>query len=338
MRWNNNEKIIDFVRDFDVNEREMQEYIIGTMNIEGISFVGGILGHSYAQMSDCSIEASGSINASNWQAGGLIGSHYASAEASILNCSVTGEDNGISLYAYNGAVAGAIGKVNAVSNVDSTTIDGISVSNIDLSKVKIYYSENGEATKDLNTTSNRWTLDTTNLANVKSYLIVLQDVSMNTADTINFTYDAQIPANLQYNESAFENYVVYFNNNLDTGTIQDKQLATKIGITTGRGPVLEASMTSNVEETQEVLAGDIIKYTLTVKNIGTENANDVIATLATEKENEQEETEVVLEIPEGLKYVEQDEENPENYNVKASSGKGHAPRDGEDVKEKTETV
>jgi len=42
--------------------------VIGEIKISGDRFVGGVLGHSYAQISDCSVEASGTINANTWQA------------------------------------------------------------------------------------------------------------------------------------------------------------------------------------------------------------------------------------------------------------------------------
>ena len=155
----------------------------------------------------------------------------------------------------------------------------ISVSGVDLSKVKVYYSENENATKDVSLAENAWTLTPSSLENVKSYLIVLEDITMNTADTITYTYQAQVPANLQHNESASENYVVYFNNNLATGKVEDKVSSTKLEITTGTGPVLEANMSSNIEETQEVKTGKFIKYTLSVKNTGKQVAENVVASV-----------------------------------------------------------
>ena len=166
------------------------------------------------------------------------------------------------------------------TTINMPLTSNIAVNNVDASKVAIYYSENANATKDISLASNAWTLTPANLENVKSYLIVLTDYTMNTADRISFNYTMQIPANLQHNESAYENYVVYFNNNLETGTIQDKQASTKLGVTTGRGPVIETSMVSNKAETEEVLTGNIIKYTLTVKNTGTETAENVVATIS----------------------------------------------------------
>lgn len=194
---------------------------------------------------------------------------------------------------------------NLGSTIDMPLTAPISVNNVDASKVEIYYSENATATKDVNLSTNNWTKTPTNLANVKSYLIILNNYTMNTGDNLNFNYTAQIPANLQHNQIAYENYVVYFNNNLETGMVADKQVATKLALSTGRGPVIETNLTSNKSETEEVLSGSLIKYTLTVKNTGTEVAQNVVATIA---------------LPENLSYVELDETSSLGYKTITSSG------------------
>lgn len=179
------------------------------------------------------------------------------------------------------------------STVDMPLASQISVGNVEASKVKIYYSENANATKDLSNTANTWTQTPANLENVKSYLIVVENTTLNTGDGISFTYEVTIPENLQYNQTAYQDYVAYFNNNLPSGKVEDKVVSTKLGITTGRGPVLEASLTSDTAENVEVQTGEIIKYTLTVKNTGTEPAENVEAT---------------INVPEGLSLIE--ESNP----------------------------
>lgn len=155
----------------------------------------------------------------------------------------------------------------------------INISGIDSTKVEIYYSENGEASKDLSLASNGWTKEVTDFSKVKSYLIVTNNYVMNTADSITFNYSAQIPENLQHNQSAYETYAVYFTNNLETGVVEDKQESAKVGVTTGKGPVLEASISSNIKETEEVLTDRFIKYTVTVKNAGEEVVDNVVATI-----------------------------------------------------------
>lgn len=176
------------------------------------------------------------------------------------------------------------GNKHIVSGEDlGTTINmpltsAINVSGIDASNVQIYYSENLNATKDLNDSSNSWTLTPANLANVKSYLINVVNKELAQGESISYSYNVQIPANLQHNELAYENSVTYFDNN-QTGTIGEKVVATKLGVTTGTGPVLEVKMSSNVDEETVVKEGRFIKYTMSVKNTGNEIAENVVATI-----------------------------------------------------------
>ena len=109
-------------------------HVTGEINISGDRFVGGLLGHSYAQISDCSVEASGTIKANTWQAGGLVGSHSATDTyiSSVKNCSVIGSEYaGLNITSYYASVGGAIGAVS-VSGVGSTTMEGITVANVSI--------------------------------------------------------------------------------------------------------------------------------------------------------------------------------------------------------------
>ena len=188
------------------------------------------------------------------------------------------------------------------STIDMPLVSNIVVNSKDNNKVTIYYSENVNATKDLALSTNGWTSTPTDLSKVKSYLIVFTDYTMNIGDSINFSYEAQIPANLQHNASAYGNYGVYFNNNLEAGTIQDKASSVKVGVTTGSGPVIEATLTSNTEESKKLLANDIVIYKLEVKNIGTEDAQNVVASFI---------------VPDYLTYV---EESDGEYKIIAITG------------------
>ena len=109
-------------------------HVTGEIDISGDRFVGGLLGHSYAQISDCTVEATGTIKATAWQAGGLVGSHGATATytSSVENCSVIGDgEDGLNVTSYYASVGGAIGAVS-VSGVDSTTMEGITVANVSI--------------------------------------------------------------------------------------------------------------------------------------------------------------------------------------------------------------
>lgn len=190
------------------------------------------------------------------------------------------------------------------STFDMKLKSDIEVAGIDSSRITIYYSTNVNATTDLSNTSNAWTTTVENYETIKSYLIVVTG-TINTAEAIDFSYTAELPESLQYNETSVENYIVYFNNNLETGKIEDKQLATPITITTGLGPVIEAELYSNISADQKVLEGRTIKYTINVKNTGTEPAQNV---------------KIEIPIPEYLRYIEyvdiQKDLYDENYELK----------------------
>lgn len=156
------------------------------------------------------------------------------------------------------------------SNMTLPLTSGITVSGTDESYT-VYYSENGEATKDLSNTANGWTTEVSDYANIKSYMIVFNDYTMTQGANFTFSYTANIPANLEYNMSAYETYTVYFNNLIGGETIADKSIATKIGVTTGSGPVIDAKLESAIDGTT-ILSGDILKYKLTVNNTGSEKA------------------------------------------------------------------
>ena len=169
---------------------------------------------------------------------------------------------------------------------------GITVTGVDASKVTIYYSENGEATTDLSNSQNGWTTSVTDYTKIKSYMIVLnEDYAMNGGDTFTFTYKATLPANLDYDQEVYENYGVFFNNNKTSGTITDKAIATKIGLTTGSIAKLDAKLTSTIGEGASVKSGEILEYELTINNTGVVDAEN---------------TTVEIKLPPELSFIPQD--------------------------------
>ena len=82
-----------------------------------------------------------------------------------------------------------------------TMTSEITTSGIDSGKIRIYYSENGEATKDLIDGNNGWTESPSDLSKIKSYLIVISgEVTANTQ--MSFSYKVNLPANLSFNQSS----------------------------------------------------------------------------------------------------------------------------------------
>lgn len=154
----------------------------------------------------------------------------------------------------------------------------------------VYYTENENATDDISNEDNGWSETIQNPASVKKYLIAKDEV--NSQESIIATYNAVIPENLEYNENASQDYQVnYVDANTNAGNIVK---ATQVKLTTGVGPKLKANITAKVgnddlKDKAEVKAGEVIKYTLEVSNVGTETVNN-----ATISGN----------VPEGTTYVE----------------------------------
>ncbi len=146
--------------------------------------------------------------------------------------------------------------------------NGTGVSIAELGNTMIYYSENPAATKDITLATNGWTLakDVQDYGRVKSYMIVFGE-EITTGTTMEMNYQLQIPENVSYNMGAYSNYAVYFNNQTKEGNVSEKTVSAKVGLQTGEGPELEVKLLSD-KEGKEVQEGEIITYTIRVKNIG----------------------------------------------------------------------
>ena len=111
---------------------------------------------------------------------------------------------------------------------------------------KVYYSENGEATKDLENPENGWNQDFYKTGNIKSYLIVLNnEYVFEPGDSIEFMYDYVIPANLKEGDSFYGIYNTYYS---EVDNENTSELApSKIGYETEKKANLEVEMNLNGE-------------------------------------------------------------------------------------------
>ena len=173
------------------------------------------------------------------------------------------------------------GNKNVDSNEDlkstfSTILkSAISINGIDASLVKIYYSTNATASKDLQNVENNWVEELTDFSKVKSYLIVIENQQLETGTKVQFTYDVEVPANLSHNNDVYSNYKVYYKNMLETGTVEEEKVSPMVELSTGKGAELEVTVSSEFEERTEVRSGQIVKYTATIKNVGEDVAENV---------------------------------------------------------------
>lgn len=154
----------------------------------------------------------------------------------------------------------------------------------------VYYTENENATDDLSNQDNKWSEQIENQSTVKKYLIVANEV--NSQDSIVASYNAVIPANLEYNENASQDYQVTYT---DSETnLYSTVKSTQLTMTTGTGPKLEAKITAKVGNDEikngdQIKAGEVIKYHIEVSNTGTEVVNNVT---------------ISAPVPQGTTYVE----------------------------------
>lgn len=204
------------------------------------------------------------------------------------------------------------------SNIDLTLSTGITVSNIDASRITVYYSENGEATTDLNNANNGWSTSASDMGKVKSYMIALSG-TMNIGEMFTFSYRANIPANLEHEKSAYETYAMFFTNNKPEGAISDKAYASTIGLTTGTMPKLTASLSSDIADGASVQSGTLLKYKLTLENEGSEDSTDATLTIPlsdssiTYVEKDESFSKGYKEVYDAIKTITDEENNETKY-------------------------
>ncbi len=140
--------------------------------------------------------------------------------------------------------------------------------------VDIYYSTNAEATKDLDNIGNGWTKEVRDINEVKSFLVVVKG-SMEAGQVLRYTYDFEVPANLPYETNIEGSFGAFYNNNSEIAVIYESSVADTVGLTTEKGPKLEVSLMSDIEDGQQIGSDRIINYTVVVHNNGSITANNV---------------------------------------------------------------
>ncbi len=173
------------------------------------------------------------------------------------------------------------------TTLDTKMVSGIVPDANNRGNFIVYYSSNPEATNDLQNAQNGWTQNIGDLSAVKSYLIVpeAEDYVMEEAEILRFTYEYEIPANLEHNTDIYGTFLAYYTNHTDIAVVEETSKADKVGLTTGEGPQVDISLASDITLVKEF---EELKFTTTVKNTGKSEAEDVV---------------VKLPIPSYTKYV-----------------------------------
>lgn len=175
------------------------------------------------------------------------------------------------------------------NNIDSE-VGNIEVSGVESNRVKIYYTDNKNATEDISNKENKWTDNIDNVQNVKKYLVVINELDI--LEEIGLSYIVNIPAGLEYNQNMQEGYTVFYKNM----TTDEKVENENIKLSTPKGMVVETELKSLVsgEESNEIKENEILRYAVVVANTGSENVSNV---------------KVVSEVPEGTTYINSDKIN-----------------------------
>ena len=150
------------------------------------------------------------------------------------------------------------------NNIDMRVVEGINIEN-----GTVYYTENENATTDLDNPDNGWTQEITNPEEVSKYLIKMDNMASSTS--VAGSYTVEIPENLEYNQTAKEGYEVTYTKTQANSESQVK--ATTLSMETGVGPKLETKLVATVSGEQVnngniVRNGEVIKYIVQVANTG----------------------------------------------------------------------
>ena len=175
------------------------------------------------------------------------------------------------------------------NNIDSE-VGNIEINGVESNKVKIYYTDNKNATEDISNKENKWTDNIDNVQNVKKYLVVINELDI--LEEIGLSYIVNIPAGLEYNQNMQEGYTVFYKNM----TTEEKVENENIKLCTPKGTVVDTELKSLVsgEESDEIKENEILRYAVVVANTGSENVSNV---------------KVVSEVPEGTTYINSDKIN-----------------------------
>ena len=169
----------------------------------------------------------------------------------------------------------AKGNTNIDTNADlGSTFDTnlktpIQLKNVDTNDYTVYYSTKANANKELTDTSNEWTTNFN--INTKSYMVIYNK-EISVGKMIEFTYDTELPEKLEYNNSVYEMYKMYYTNMDSIGNIQESKTSPIIELTTGKGTKLSVELESTIETVRE---GQTVRMKAIVKNSGELTAKNV---------------------------------------------------------------
>lgn len=181
----------------------------------------------------------------------------------------------------NVEILGDFGTNGAVTLEDKMLENNLGVSvispiNVEGAEAKVYYTQNFNATDDLQNSENGWSESTENLNTASKYLVIIDKMEKDAS--VNLSYGINVPENLDYNMQAYEGYNVSYK--AVSAENENSATSTYVELTTGLGAEIETNITAVVGATilqnnDKVKQGEVIKYVLQVTNTGTLDATDI---------------------------------------------------------------
>ena len=162
------------------------------------------------------------------------------------------------------------------TTINTKLVDKIQARNLPENAYSVYYSTNGEASKDLSNPNNLWTTQIENIDKIKSYLIVIHGKSLAQGEELSFAYPFEVPENIGYRNAFYSTFATYFTQQTKYRSIENQQSESDvIGLQTGTGPVLSAKLELvYTQNGNQVYNHDMIGYQVKVTNTGTEVATN----------------------------------------------------------------
>lgn len=149
------------------------------------------------------------------------------------------------------------------TNVDTIMKSGLIPDEINSNNVKIYYSSNPNADRDLSNEVNGWSLTCSTFDYIKSFMIVLEEPLV-AGGILKYKYDFEIPANLGYEVKMLGSFGAFYNE----FDVLKTSVADKVGLLTEAGAKYEATMNVDIGEGTEIGEARYLKYAVEVKNTG----------------------------------------------------------------------
>ena len=159
------------------------------------------------------------------------------------------------------------------TNINTILTSGLTqLTSVPTENITIYYSDNLDATNDLDLPENNWTTSPSDFSSIKSYMIVLNNYEVAVGEQIRFEYNFSIPEDVAYDSSLFANFGAYYTYN----SVEASSESNKVGLSTEQGPRLRVVKEFSIPSGDTVKEGDIITYTITVFNDGAADAKNVV--------------------------------------------------------------